>query len=286
MPPLHALIHILWLLAPNGGELAAPLDRAATDVPALAPLSILAEPLGDTWVVYHRREDWGFAFFIPPETPAQGLPFPPAPRTLSGLRVPRLYVNTRTYRADGAPIPPTAMPVDVAEYLFTGLIEGWLSRELERSADFTGWFDARAAVTMAEVPEDQRREAYALAVTGFGAHMLSIANELHRAAGRVRQRGGEPCKLVQSPLANLWERSFATGSYAGGYFRPSPTAPSPPEAGASTSESSRARGPWTKTRAVLSADDKKAWVEKAFGGAWTGRAADDFADLCGPDAGA
>ncbi|MEM7583878.1 MAG: hypothetical protein AAF560_10895 [Acidobacteriota bacterium] len=264
------------MLAPDGRLIERQLATAEA-LPAAWTQAVTPQVV----IVFHDQADLAMAFFVPPPALAQrgdGVPGRVADAAPPGLLAsfpaawlqprPRLFLFAPYYLAADGLVPLTRMPVDVAEYYFHALLAARFALEASDSAsDWQRWSRQRAELLMAEVPAAQRLTAYRAALSDFGAHLLSIINEIERLQHRRRPGGREICRLVGSPasLFGLWERSFQERAFAGHY----PVASSSPDSG------------WS---AVLEPQDKIAFVREVLGVAWSGEAATDFADFCGEPA--
>ncbi len=158
------------------------------------------------------------------------------------------------------------LTVDLSEPYFHALLEAYLWGRLQQPA---GELDAeirlRATTTMTDVPSAHRLEAYVDALASFGAHLLSVANELDRSEQRRRARGSSLCSLVGQPLPlfRLWERVLGDGGYPGSYV--------------DTATGDEVR----MSHGVLGGVDKRLLVERVLGVSWGGSAAVDLAPrLC------
>lgn len=263
------LLSVAWMVGANGGLIARHLASSE-----LAPS--LAKPIetaAGTWVVFHHQEPWARAFYAPPEegfTLAALVTDEAAlERLLPGLEVPRIFLYAPYYRDGGGLLPLVEMAVDVAEAYFNALLVATLDRELWRDGStYRRAILERAEAVMAEAPEPQRVEVYLGALSDFGSHLLSVANEIARADRRARARGRDLCGLLDPPLTlfALWRQSIRDISYRGRYRTPPDL-----EGGAVR---------WLTTRRGLEPLDKALFLEEVLGGAWTGEPARDFAHLC------
>ena len=254
---VDVLVALAWTFGANGHLVERP--AGASDSWPAAWL----EPVADrARIVFHDREDWAMAFYLPPEpTPAEG------GAGDAGSDAPRLVLYAPYYLATDGLAAPRDMPVDVAEYYFHALLE--LALDLEPAVD-EAWgarVERRAEKLMAEVPAVQRRSAYLSALADFGAHVLSIANEIDRVARRRRAAGGDVCRLLGSPasLFGMWRRSFEGAAYRGRYLLPAEEGSSPR---------------WATSRLALERRDKDALARLILGVEWSGDPARDFAWLC------
>ncbi len=251
-----------WTFGANGFLIERQLGAAEA-----LPASRLIEVAEDTRVVFHARNDWAMAFYLPamedrsPAAIASGGP----PRQVVAPSS-RLYLYAPYYLAPGGLLPLSRMPVDVAEYYFHALLGAALDRRRSGDSSYSAWTAERAAELMADVPEEQRLDVYAAALSDFGAHLLSVHNEISRAAQRQAARGRDVCRLLESPasLFGLWRRSLEGGSYFGSY---------------QVVEGSG--GPRAaRSRQALAGSDKRRFLAEVLGVTWSGDPAADFAGLC------
>jgi len=243
-----ALLLTALAIGPNGHlllpSLAPAVVRAGLPADAFLPLT------PRLWVVYHDRRELPMAFYLPaadePADLSLHLFAAGGERVLPGLRVPRLFLYAPYFRPAA---PALDMPLDVAQYFFGALLEALL--DLAPPADL----DERTA--------GRDREGYVSALAAFGSHALSVAVELRRSLARLRSAGKDPCAVVDHPatLFGLWRRVFTTEEYRG-----------------------QVRAPGQPRQWVLgpplTEDDKAYFVDRVFGGFWTGDARRDFGLDC------
>ncbi len=230
-----------------------------------------AAPLADhANIVFHAREDWSMAFYLP------AVADPVSPADVPQEREqgePRLVLFAPYYLAPDGLVDISRMPVDVAEYYFHALAEaaldleigGALHRRGAGKAPYAVYLKQRAAELMIDVPQTHRLAAYTSALADFGAHLLAIRNETWRAARRQTAAGSDICRHLEQPasLFGLWRRSLAGGSYTGGYY-------------ASNGGSPR----WLRSRQMLDRSDKDRFLAELFGVAWSGDPEQDFEAMC------
>lgn len=299
---IGALALLALTLAPDAPGLEPMLQRAA-DRHALRPLATLAATSHTLWLVEHRRPDWQRAFYL---APGEQLDDPLGRPPIDLRPLPRLVLHGPTFRIDEPPTPGepsraedlwrpfSKLAVDVSEGLTHALLEAWLDHRFGQTAEsavagniqaeFATQLHRRADERMAEVPAPLRPAAFASALADFGAHLLSIANEIYRASERARHRGHDPCRWLDTgiPLFGLWQRSLEEGAYAGRY----PALPEDRDYGEEEgSEPASAitvipASAWRTTRATLDHSDKLWLLGHLQPGAWTGDPGEDFADLC------
>ncbi len=249
----EVVLAFAWTFSAANGYL---IDRQLAGVEAL-PVAWLAPVAERANIVFHAREGLAMAFYLP------GRAGDAQPAEAAG---PRLALYAPYYLAPGGLPQASRMPVDVAEYYFHALIEAVLSLELVGDAAYATWLGERAAKLMAEAPEAQRTAAYTVALADFGAHLLSMRNEISRLAERQAAAGRDVCRHLDQPasLFGLWRRSLVGGRYAGGYF------------------ASGGEGPprWTQSRRALERTDKDRFLAELFGVAWSGDPREDFKALC------
>ena len=253
------VLAVAWTFGANGFLVAQPF-HGSEGLPAawLRPVS------ARTRVVFHDRADWSMAFYVP--SPDAGA----TPAAAPSADGPRIFLFAPYYLAPGGLVPAAHLPVDVAEYYFHAVLEGRLDLEIRRpDAAYRRFVRERAEELMSDVPARVRQTAYLAAVSDFGAHLLSIANEIARAALRQNGAGRDLCGLIGQPasLFGLWERSFSEGAYPGHYLDPGETT-----AGAAPR--------WGKSRQSLARRDKEMLLREILRAGWSGEAARDFAWLC------
>ncbi len=252
------LVALAWTYGANGFLLERQLGGSVS-----LPSAWVEPVAASARVVFHDRREWAMAFYLPAGVAAAGVPAAGVP---AAGEVPRLYLYAPYYLApDGLP-PAPRMPVDVAEYYFHALLEAALDLRIAAEPAWAAAADRRAAELMSEVPEIERRSVYLAALGDFGAHVLSIANEIDRAARRQRAAGRDVCPQIElpGPLFGLWARSFGDAPYRGRYRAPG-------GAGAPR---------WTRSRRGLERRDKEVLVRQVLRVAWSGDPARDFAALC------
>ncbi len=256
-PVVEVVLAFAWTFGANGFM----IERQLTGVDTL-PVAWLAPVARRTDISFHSRPDWAMAYYRPSE--------PAVSEARAGetgfrdARRSRLALYAPYYLAPDGLVRVSGMPVDVAEYYFHALIEAALDHD--RDSTYGEWMTARATELLAGVPEVHRRSAYAAAVADFGAHLLSIRNEISRLAERRKSDGGDLCRLLDQPasLFGLWRRSVEDGAYAGGYFA------------AEGAGSTR----WITTRQALERADKERFLAEIFGVAWSGDPRRDFRAIC------
>lgn len=243
-----ALLTALVLFGPNGHLLLPAL--APAEVRAALPADAFLPLASRLWVVYHEHPEWPMALYLPaaddPADLSLHLFAADAERLLPALRVPRLFLYAPYFRR---PAPAVDMPLDVAQYLFGALLEALF--DLAPPADL----DAQAA--------GRNREGYVSALAAFGSHALATAVELRRSLARQRAAGKDPCAIIDHPatLFGLWRGIFTTEEYRGQIRldgKPPRWALGPP----------------------ITESDKAYFVERVFGGFWTGDPRRDFGLGC------
>ncbi len=250
------VLALAWTFGSNGFL----IDRQRQDLETLP--SAWLEPVAErVRVVFHGREDWAMAFYLP------AAPAEPGPAPAGGEA--RVSLFAPYFLAPGGLVEVSRMPVDVAEYYFHALIEASLDLELEHGSPYAAWVKQRATELMADVPPAHRLAAYSSALSDFGAHLLSIRNEISRAAERQAASGRDVCRHLDRPasLFGLWRRSLDTGSYPGGYSSVLSEAPG------------AVRPCWRQSRNALERVDKDRFLAELLGVAWSG-GAEDFETLC------
>ena len=246
-----------WTFGSNGHLLAQPF-MGEDGLPAswLRPISTQSR------VIFHDRAEWSMAFYVAP---------PSGSGSDSALGAgPRVFLFAPYYLAPNGLVDANQMSVDVAEYYFHALLDGRLDLEVRRpDSSYREVVASRAGELMGDVPERFRQAAYLSAVSDFGAHLMSIANEIVRAFRRQSAVGRDLCQLIDQPssLFGLWTRSFRDGAYTGRYL--------------DTGEANAGERPrWEESQEPLTVGDKKMLVQEILKASWSGDAAQDFAWLC------
>lgn len=256
------VLAVAWTFGANGFLLAQPL--AGVDaVPGswLRPLAARAR------VVFHARPDWAMAFYVPPAG-ERGLPSDALPPGIAVGPGPRIFLFAPYYLAHDGLVSSERMSVDVAEYYLHALLDGRLDLESRQpGAAYPAQAAERADLLMQDVPPDLRWSAYLAAASDFGAHVLSIANEIERMARRHEAAGRDLCRSIDQPasLFGLWSWSFASGSYLGHYL---------------ISEDGGGALSWRQSRESLARHDKDLLLRSILRVAWSGEPREDFRQLC------
>lgn len=275
------VVAFAWLFGANGALIERHVDAA----PGL-PSAWLRPVAARSRIVFHPHRDWPMAFYVAPDRGGdlpsgdrlggdrlagdRGAGAAPVGRAAASAEAPRVFLFAPYYLAADGLVAAADMPVDVAEYYFHALLETRFDYEMHRrTSSFAASVARRAAELMADVPQAHRSTAYLEAAADFGAHLLSIANEISRLARRQAAAGKDICRLVDHPasLFGLWRRSFTSGTYPGRY--------PPPE-----DPNGAAGRPWATTARGLTDSDKRIIVRDLLASDWSGDPARDFAWLC------
>lgn len=257
------LLTLVANFGPNGGWVLLPhLDPP--EVRRRLPVEAFLDLAPRLWVVHHEVRDQMMAFYSPAEG-EEGSEVTVAAwrlvsadsrteRLLPDLRVPRIFLYAPYYRPEGRPLSALEMPLDVAQYFFSALIEASLDL-----APPPG-LGERAEEYGRGIPAAERRGAYVSALSQFGSDLLSAAGELRRSLARLRAAGKDPCRAVDFPgtLFAHWDRMFTSVEYRG-LYRP---AGAPP-------------GTWTLGPPLAPAD-KAFLLDDLLGGFWAGDVRRDF----------
>lgn len=202
-----ALFYLVLKLGPNGGLIYDQLahrdriDRHFLPIEALYEIS--REPI---YLVFHEERSWQKAFYLPASSPAL-----PAPRSLPGLAVPRLYLYRPYYAVGGRLVELENLAVDTASAYYGALLERQFERKLAKKA-FAARATQRASKLYQEVPKEQRLEVYGRTLAEFAGHLMSIASEIARA----KRRGIVVCAPAASlPLLEHWRRAFSNPGFVG-----------------------------------------------------------------------
>ncbi len=280
-----------------GPDLLQDLLRRAAEPPAALPLDF-ARSLGSRLaLVWHQNPGAPMAYALPwaaisssdaaADQRKDGSPnirqpadFAPLPEGSSHPG--SLFLHVSYLGSNGRMRPFRDLPVDAAEQLLHALLDVYLAGlwPPSQAAPLDGVgqsLQQRAEILLPDLPAWAQREAYLAALGDFGAHILSIANEVERLFAR---RGSRLCAAVdlRHTLFGLWTRSFRDGRYAGRYYQPAATRagdPEPPESPAG-GPSLPTTGYWVEA-APLTPDDKRLVVEAILGAAWQGDARADLA---------
>ncbi|MEO1084473.1 MAG: hypothetical protein AAFY88_09535, partial [Acidobacteriota bacterium] len=212
----------LWLLtwAPNHHDLAARIEAADALEHQLVPWRAITEPSWPLWLAWHERPVLGAAVFISDEDwqSAQALLLAGTDRLLPHLSVPRLLLAPGHFRnPDGRFERLEGLKPDSAERLLNALLGAALDRRFRSDGAFARALEARADVTMADVPPAHRAAAYRMALVDFGAHIFSISHEIGRHQRRRLGRGETLCAVLDHPVSlfGLWRRALESGEYFG-----------------------------------------------------------------------
>lgn len=272
------LAGLLLAFGPNGALVDARLDAAGPAYRDLVPVEWLGATPGSLWLVFHRRDDWVMAAYLPPDAEemrwARAFPEVAASqfdRLLPALDVPRVFLRDSVYRRGGDLVDADSLAVDSSEILFNALLDAHLDFSIRRSEPWTRDLAERAEVVMAGVPEGHREEAFRNAVLDFGSHVLSLATEIARQSRR--HPPAKLCALHDPPRALFlaWQRALDDGQFPGRWLRPAD-----PSAGIA------ARRETVTTRETLRVEDKLWVAETILGADWTGDPGADFARFCRP----
>ncbi len=266
------------MVGPNGHLLTNALAE-----PALAqalPVGGFTDLDEDLWLVFHQSEDWPLAFFAGREQGVGDLVAQPGlagERLLPGLWVPRLLLDRSTYAAaaptlvsDPKPVlgsrlrPISSLAVDEADALFHALFLRELGLRLGRDPELRQRAVVLAEERMEEVPPPQRLPTFLAMLADFGAHAMTVAQQILRSHGRAAAADGL-CAALDGEVAlfRMWGRVFGDGPYFGSYWL--------------AGEEGR---PARLTAQPLSSRDKAFFASEIFGGFWSGEAKRDFAWVC------
>lgn len=267
---------LLLAMGPNGWWIDARLEAADDTYRDLVPMEWLGDTPANLWIVFHRRDAWVMAAYLPPdaEEMAWARAFPQVAsaqfdRLLPGLEVPRLFLREGVYRVNGAAqlVDVEGLAVDSSEILYNALLDAHIDLASRRGEDWTADFGRRAEAVMTRVPEEHRAEAFHTATIDFASHVLSLAAEIARQSRRHPPE--RLCALLNPPRAlfSSWQRTHGDAHFPGRWQRPADIANGRP-------------GEWVITGDVLRADDKRWVIEEILGAQWSGDPALDFEFLC------
>ena len=270
------LAGLLLAIGPNGALVEARLAAAGPAYHDLVPVEWLGATPSSLWLVFHRRDDWVMAAYLPADAAemswARAFPDVAASqfdRLLPGLDVPRLFLRESVYRrsvegGDGL-VRVESLAVDSSEILFNALLDAHVDLAVRRGEAWTQGLGSRGRKLMTGVPDEFREEAFRNAVLDFGSHLLSLATEIARQSRR--HPPGTLCALLDPPrvLFRSWQRALGDGQFPGRWQRPGGIV---------------ARRGTVTTRQTLRVDDKRWVVETILGARWSGDPAVDFAHFC------
>ena len=298
----HLILGAAWLLAPpphfSEPKLSEPepskleLSEPGSAKPELAGADsavrvLRSSPLAteDLWLVWHDRSDWAMAFYLPP-APLEDGPalewtgIEPEHQRLMAIPAPRLMVYGRYFGNPDASQSSTdpegtaheiaigPLAVDSGEYLFKALIDAHF--DLRLSPQERGGRVRRASVLFQDLPPEGREGAYFGILAEFGAHLLSLRNEIDRTFKRHGADGRAGlCALAGRSLGlfALWRRAFISQEFRG------------------QAEATQDGAIWNRRRlqfsaAGLESQDKGWFVEQILGRRWTGDPETDFQSYC------
>lgn len=196
---------------------------------------------------------------------------------------PRLMLFRSLYAPAGVLRPLLELPVDAVEYLVHALLEARfdLAQEAAVSAPLAEGavppsptlqqqLEVRAMALFVDLPEAVRVEALVEAYADFGAHLVSLANEIER-----RRRDADParfCAVARSGqgLFMLWSGAFERHAFPGSYYR------------APADEPGELPGERVYSAHSLSTDDRRWMAREILEVGWTGDVGQDLVPrLCG-----
>ncbi len=255
------LLVVGWVLGPRDALLAQQIATAEATV--ALPLTALQPISEQLWVVWHQRQDWTRAFYLPPETPVTQLVAdagPSAEVLLPGLRLPRLFLYAPDYQKREI---WGSLAVDTAEIYFHALLEAYFDQELRRSASrWRPLVEKRAPELLPDLPPDVQTTAYLAGLIDFAAHTLATAHEIQRTFKR-RPSAAERCALLQRPgLPTLWQKIFTAEQYRGSYPTGNPAQP------------------WQLSPRGITAEDKALVQERLFAHRFSGDPQQDWGHFC------
>ena len=163
--------------------------------------------------------------------------------------------------------PVDELTVDDAEYLFRALLGARLETAVLRRDALGAELVSRSAV-LRSAPAALRIEAYVDAQASFGSHLVSLLTEIARKERQRRLLGKSLCPALgrDVPLFRLWGVAFGGGAFPGSY--------------------AMSLGEMVVTRStseILSAEDRRWFVEEVLGMPWTGDPELDLSPvLCSP----
>lgn len=183
----------------------------------------------------HIVPDHSIAYYLPqqrlelplePQATTEGADEPAVePTPVATVELPpRVLVFERIYAPNGKLRTIDELPIDAAEYLLHALIEALLDR-LQQQDLPPAWLVA-AEQTFADIPQEYRREAAIEAYADFGAHLISLANEIERRAADQERRAAL-CGVATRGvgLFALWSGSFQRQPFPASYYRSASSEP-------------------------------------------------------------
>ncbi len=273
------IVGLSWLFGANGFLLERQMETTPLGVDWVRPVAANAR------IIFHDQPDWAMAFYVPASAVSVAISRQDVADEilpLGDVGRPRVFLYAPYYLKAAGLREASGMSVDVAEYYFHALLEARLDLvESHGGSPYGRFVVGRAAEWMTDVPEAQRTSTYLDAVADFGAHVLSLVQEISRASQRSARSGDKPagselCHLLAHPasLFALWRKSLTQGAFVGWF-----------EANESSSEGTAgpAGSQWVVSRQPLTWRDKEMFLREVLGQVWSGDPAHDFTWLCPPE---
>jgi hypothetical protein len=148
--------------------------------------------------------------------------------------------------------------IDSLAFLFEALFELHAQRRWLADPQRRAELEAIAAELYVDLPAELRLEALIDAQAQYAGHLLSIAASIERSA----RRREKACRLLETPLSRLWERTGAEIEYLGTVWL--------------ASEDGGDAGRWRTSEVDLPAAQRAGVRAESLAGWWVGNAQEDF----------
>lgn len=219
------------------------------------PLDFAYRAAGNLRLRFHSQESFKAAHFTPfPLRPLEEIPDDsPLPRG------PTLYLYGPVYAPEGRLVPMKELAVDSAEGLFNALLLAYFELEILASdSPLRRTIYASSRERLPDLALEHQVPAFVQALSDFGSHVLTVANQLNVLEARSRAEGKDLCHLLERPatLFGLWEGMFQQGRYLARFYRPA--------------AEGELRGGWTETSVAISPEDKKILTREVLRKDWVG----------------
>jgi hypothetical protein len=242
---MHALAIVLALVAlpPTEEPVAAPLRLAGLGIDSLLP-GVVDQLDADLTVELHWQAAHAIAYYLPAQTielppaegttPTEGNTAPaatpqtapatepvPAPPTPVRVELPaRLVLFAPLFAPEGKLRPLAELPVDAVEYASHAILEALLDRTAAPHPPAEDQLAVQAAAWFPDLPAEYRRGALIEAYADFGAHLVSLANQIRRSQSTAPTV--ERFCLAASRgvgIFTLWRGAFDRQPFPGSYYQ-------------------------------------------------------------------